>query len=41
MEQERDNKGNRGWTSKGLLTKHKKLKLKIKDELAKLKLHQM
>lgn len=36
MEDERDKKGNRDWTAKALLTKHKKMKLKIKDELAQL-----
>ena len=36
MENERDFKGNRDWTMKALITKHKKLKLKVKDELAQL-----
>ena len=37
MEKERDEKGNRDWTVKALITKHKKLKLKVKDELELLK----
>ena len=36
MEKERDQKGSRDWTMKALITKHKKLKLKVKDELAHL-----
>ena len=36
MEEERDEKGNRNWETKAIIKKHKKMKLKVKDELAQL-----
>ncbi|SVA69012.1 uncharacterized protein METZ01_LOCUS121866 [marine metagenome] len=36
MENERDEKGNRSWQTKELIKRHKKLKLKVKDEIVQI-----
>lgn len=36
MENERDEKGNRSWQTKDLIKRHKKMKLKVKDEIVQI-----
>lgn len=36
MENEREENANRGWQTKELIKRHKKLKLKVKDQIEKL-----